>query len=343
MHGSANDGQQQIRQRAALLALADSLGSVAEACRRSGVTRTQFYQYKQRYERDGLEGLKDKPPLAKSRPHAASEAVLARVGALALAHPAAGCNRLEKYLADEGVRLSSVSIQKHLNKAGIGHHLDRWRELERQAEAGSCVLSDEQIAFVEKHNPRFRERSDKTIRPGQLLAQSALSVGHLPGIGRLFLHAVVDTHCGHAFALLHGSKRPEAAMALLYGEALPFYERHGLPLDTIVTDNGREFCGNDAHPYELYLRLNGIAHRRLPLRSRPNGFSESFHGAVRAAFADLESAGLPDRSLTSLQADFAVWLEVYNRTPQAGYPLHGRVPNGAFPTLAEPETVNQGD
>lgn len=324
-----------------MLALADSLGSVAEACRRSGVTRTQFYRYKQRYEREGLEGLKDKPSLPRSHPHAASAAVLERVTALALAHPAAGCNRLETMLAEESVRLSSVTIQKYLNQSGIGSQADRWRALERRAETSALVLDDEQTAFIEKHNPRFRERGEKPERPGQHLAQSAFPVGHLPGIGRLFLHAVVDPYCGYAFALLHGSKRPEAAMSLLFSEVLPFYERQGVAPETVLTDNGREFCGGDAHPYELYLRLNGIAHRRLPLRSRPNGFSEHFHAEVRTAFASLDAATLQDRSLTALQADFAVWLDARNRTPQPGYPLHGRAPDWPFQRAAEAVAVTE--
>ena len=130
-------------------------------------------------------------------------------------------------------------------------------------------------------------------------------------------------------------------MALLFGEVLPFYERHGLAAETMLTDNGREFCGNEAHPYELYLQLNGIAHRRLPLRSRPNGFSEGFHAAVKAAFASLDAASLQERSLTALQADFAVWLAVYNCTPQPGYPLHGRAPDTPFPRTAETEAVTE--
>lgn len=342
MPRATHDPQDRIRQRAALLALAESLGSVAEACRRSGVTRTQYYQYKQRYQRDGLAGLKDKPPVPRSRPHAASVTSLKRVSTLALAHPAMGCNRLEKRLAEQGVRLSAVTIQKHLNQSGIGSQADRWRALERQVDGAGLVLSDEQTAFVEKHNPCFRERSEPPLRPGQQLAQSVLPVGHLPGIGRLFLHAAVDPYCGYAFALLHGFKRPEAAMALLYSDVLPFYEHHDLAPETIVTDNGREFCGNDAHPYELYLQLNGIVHRRLPLRSRPNGFSEGFHGAVRTAFASLDGT-LLDRSLACLQADFAVWLEAYNRTPQPGYPLHGRAPDWAFPGPVGMETVTEAD
>jgi hypothetical protein len=35
------------------------LGNVSAACRQRGMTRIQFYDYKRRFELQGLEGLKD--------------------------------------------------------------------------------------------------------------------------------------------------------------------------------------------------------------------------------------------------------------------------------------------
>ena len=48
-------------------------------------------------------------------------------------------------------------------------------------------------------------------------------VGSLKGIGRVYLHAVVDTHGSYAFGFLHVSKQPEAAVAVLHNDVLPFY------------------------------------------------------------------------------------------------------------------------
>ena len=46
-------------QRLSLLELAQNLGNVAEACRQRDVSRTQFYEYKRRFQTHGLGGLKD--------------------------------------------------------------------------------------------------------------------------------------------------------------------------------------------------------------------------------------------------------------------------------------------
>ena len=45
--------------RLTVLQLADSLGNVSEACRRGGLDRTSFYEYKRRFQTHGMEGLKE--------------------------------------------------------------------------------------------------------------------------------------------------------------------------------------------------------------------------------------------------------------------------------------------
>ena len=56
------------RGRLSVLELAEALGNVSEACRRRGISRTQFYEYKRRFQTHGMEGLKDLPPVHKSHP-----------------------------------------------------------------------------------------------------------------------------------------------------------------------------------------------------------------------------------------------------------------------------------
>jgi transposase InsO family protein len=63
---------------------------------------------------------------------------------------------------------------------------------------------------------------------------------------------------------------------VLNEDVLPTFEAHQAAVGTILSDNGREFCGRlDRHPYELFLQLEGIDHRTTKVR-RPqsNGFVE---------------------------------------------------------------------
>ena len=117
------------QQRLSVLELAKELGNVAEACRQRGLDRTSFYEWKRRFQTQGFEGLKDLPPIHKSHPQTTPPETVARIKALALAHPAHGCNRHEAMLALEGIRVSSITIQKILNENGLGTKSGRVSEV----------------------------------------------------------------------------------------------------------------------------------------------------------------------------------------------------------------------
>src|SRR5262245_21199153 len=61
-----------------------------------------------------------------------------------------------------------------------------------------------------------------------------------------------------------------------HNEVLPTFEEHGAVIDTIQSDNGREFCGRpDQHPYELFLQPEGIAHKTTRIgQPQSNGIVE---------------------------------------------------------------------
>ena len=188
--------------------------------------------------------------------------------------------------------------------------------------------SPEQAAFLEKLNPCFRERHVESERPGQLLSADTFMVGSLKGIGRVYLHAVVDTHGSYAFGFLHVSKQPEAAVAVLHNDVLPFYRQLDLPVTAVLTDNGREFCGTERHPYELYLALNDIEHRKTKVRSpQTNGFVERFNGTVLEEFFRPVMHQTLFASVEALQAELDTWLRHYNHErPHLGYRNQGRRP-----------------
>ena len=143
------------RQRLSVLELAEALGNVSEACRRRGVSRTQFYEYKRRFQTHGLAGLKDLPPIHHSHPMTTPPEVVDRILAVSMAHPSRGCNFLEAKLQLEGINVSSVTIQNILNANGMGTRYDRWLRLEQQHATEPIELSTEQVRFIEKQNPQF--------------------------------------------------------------------------------------------------------------------------------------------------------------------------------------------
>ena len=317
------------RQKLSVLELAQALGNVTEACcRQRGISRTSFYEYKRRFQTHGLQGLKDLPPIHKSHPMTTPPEVVERILDLSLAHPAWGCDRLSDTMKLEGTYVSGPTIQNILNQNGMGTRYDRWLKLEGKASEEAMELTGEQVAFIEKQNPCFRERHVESSRPGELLNQDTFYVGHLKGVGKVYLHAVVDTYSSYAFGFLHVSKQPEAAVAVLHNDVLPFYQERSIPVSAVLTDNGREFCGKDTHPYELYLELNDIQHRTSRVR-RPqtNGFVERFNRTALDEFFRQAFRQNFYESVEELQGDLDRWLEHYNtERPHQGYRNMGRRP-----------------
>src|SRR5512137_3077538 len=91
--------------RLTVLQLAESLGNVSEACRRGGLDRTSFYEYKRRFQTHGIEGLKDLPPIHKTHPQTTPPEVVQKVLDLSMANPTRGC----VWLSDK-LKLAGVSV-----------------------------------------------------------------------------------------------------------------------------------------------------------------------------------------------------------------------------------------
>jgi len=315
-------------QRLSVLELAQALGNVSEACRQRDISRSQFYEYKRRFQTHGLEGLKDLPPIHHSHPWTTTPEVVQRILEVSLQNPAWGCVRLSNQLKLEGTSVSSPTIQNILIKHGMGSKYERLLKLEEEAAGHAIELTPEQVMLIEKANPCFRERHVESSRPGELLSQDTFYVGRFKGVGKVYLHAIVDTYGSYAFGFLYTSKQPEAAVAVVHNDVLPFYQDLELPVKAILTDNGREFCGKDSHPYEIYLALNEIEHRRTKVR-RPqtNGFVERFNRTVLDEFLRPAFRTKFYESVEALQDDLDIWLVHYNtERAHQGYRNMGKRP-----------------
>ena len=65
-----------------------------------------------------------------------------------------------------------------------------------------------------------------------------------------------DCFTRYVWARLYTSKIPVTAVQILSNHVLPCFEKQGVKIRTILSDNGREYCGRpDKHPYELFLQL----------------------------------------------------------------------------------------
>jgi len=177
------------RHRLSVLELAETLGNVSEACRRRAMTGTQFYEYKRRFQTHGLEGLKDLPPIHKTHPQTTPPEVEAEILALSLEHPGWGCHRLSDMMRLRGRYVSGPTIQIIPARNEMATMYGRLLKLEERAASEPIELTAEQVVLIEKANPCYRERHVESSRPGELLAQDTFFVGHLKGVGKVYLQA----------------------------------------------------------------------------------------------------------------------------------------------------------
>ena len=153
---------------------------------------------------------------------------------------------------------------------------DRLLRLEREQCNHTLELNDEQIRLLERFSAEFRERQIEVHHIGELVAIDTFFVGTLKGVGKVYLQTVLDCYSRFAFGRLHNSKLPLTAVHVLNNDVLPHFEQQGLRIETLLSDNGREYCGRpDQHPFELFLQLEGIKHRRTGADARKATASSS--------------------------------------------------------------------
>ncbi len=71
------------------------------------------------------------------------------------------------------------------------------------------------------------------------------------GVGKVYIQTVLDCFSLYVWARLYTSKRPVTAVQILNSHVLPLFEEHGVKIQTVLSDNGREYCGReDRHPYQ---------------------------------------------------------------------------------------------
>ena len=89
----------------------------------------------------------------------------------------------------------------------------------------------------------------------------------------------------------------------------------------MLSDNGREFCGReDQHPYELFLQLEGIAHKRTRVR-RPqsNGIIERLHRTLLDEHFRVEGRRTRFETIEEMQPVLDAYLVSYNtKRPHQG-------------------------
>ena len=322
------------RRKLSLLQLAQELGNVSKACRIGGYSRQHFYEIRRNRQVHGAEGLLDRLPGAKGpHPNRVAPPIEKAILAHALKHPTHGAQRVADELMLRGLQVSSGGVRGVWMRNGLKTRHERLLRLEETVRKRKVKLTEEQIQALERFDPEFRERHIEVHATGELVAVDTFFAGTLKGVGKVYIQTVLDCFSRYVWARLYTSKMPVTAVQILNNHVLPFFEEQGVKIQTILSDNGREYCGRpDKHPYEFFLQLEDIEHRTTKVgRPQSNGFIERFHRTLLEEHLRIKGRTTWYETVEEMQKDLDAYLETYNRRrPHRGRGMEGRTPHDVF-------------
>lgn len=334
MTTNATIAQKAARRKLTLLELASDLDNVSKACKIMGYSRQQFYEIRRNFQTMGSEALLDKVRGPRNpHPSRLSEELEQVLLDYCLEYPTQGSLKVSQQLLLRGIHIGVGAIRGVWQRHNLLSKHQRLLRLEQHARETGMELSEQEIRLLERFDPEFRERHIKADFTGQLVAIDTFMVGNLKGIGKVYLQSVVDCHSRYAWGHLYNSKIPITSVHVLNERVLPFFEDHGARIQTILSDNGREFCGRpDQHPFELFLQLEDIEHRTTQVR-RPQskGIVERLHRTLLDEHFRIVGRTKFYESIEEMQVDLDDYLKIYNQErAHQGRNMNGRTPYQAF-------------
>jgi transposase InsO family protein len=304
---------------------AQQTGNVSQVCREFGISRALFYRWRQRFERDGPEGLHPRRPQGRpGRPVQVAPATERLIRSVAISAGTWGCGRIAGYLARTWqLRVAPSTVQRLLRRAGLATRRARLAVLEHQAVQTAGLLTERtrRRLWQARHG---RARHVAATEPGQLVCRDTFYIGQLKGVGKVWQITACDAFGSYGLAWLLPAFTAAAAATFLREIVVPHYQRAGWPLQRVLTDGGSEFKG----AFDEACRALGLRHTRTkPRHAWTNGFVERLQGTILQEHWRVAFRRRYFTSRAALQRSLDAYLHFYNyERPHQGYRLRGQTP-----------------
>jgi hypothetical protein len=235
------------------------------------------------------------------------------VRAVCLHNPFWNDFRLLNFFQRYGLELTLSELTFLKNQSGVGSRTEIYRELLRVYKSTDSDLSEQQIRFIERLNPAFRDRDLAANKPGQLLIYECLSSRRLQHKfnGPMYLHLFIDRFNGHIFAAFQQERSAQIGFNIVIKTILPYYQQRQTPVSTVICSQKNRGHSHDAS-------CLGLAKAAKPLNlswqstDQSFGTVDSFHKFTLSRF--FEGIRLYHTSSCSFEVSFNRWLTQYNST-----------------------------
>lgn len=277
--------QRKIRHRLAVLRHAEEVsGNVSATCRYYGISRPTFYKWRDRYERFGEDGLRDRSSRPKHSPRETQADVVGKILYLRQNYHY-GPLKIAMYLRRyHDITISDSGVWKILKRLGV----NRLPASQRHR----------------RHDRRWK-RYEKPL-PGHQLQLDVKFIAPIAGVSkrRYFQFTAIDDCTRIRVMQIVPKLNQNAAIAFIdYVLArLPF------PVEQVQTDNGSEFASG----FHWHLLDLGIRHTYIrPATPRLNGKVERSHRIDAEEFyRQLEGVVIDDTDLFNER--LREWENFYN-------------------------------
>jgi transposase InsO family protein len=279
-------GETRVEERKRLIELWEIGWTPTELARKFEVSRPTVYEWIERWEDEGKEGLEDRCSRPHTSPKQTESAVVAALLNMKDRYPHWGPDKLVRLLRDEQIELSASTARDILGRNG--------RVQARRARP-----------------PRWSpSASPKIVIPGMGHSMSADHKGQFRmGNGRYcFPLTIADPASRFIFAIT-GQSSTQVEPSLAVFERV--FREWGLP-DQMITDNGGPFCtaralGGLTELSKMWIKLE-IQHTRIvPGRPQQNGIHERMHRTLKQ-----EATKPPKANMKAQEQRFDAFRQEFN-------------------------------